>query len=351
MPAPLKTPTLLRAARLCVRPAFAPRTLSLPPFLSASRLTPLPPPPFPTSQPPKPGRAAIAFGLHSLTPADEFTVVAFDHEQAWFSPGLLPATPQNVAACGEWVRCEVHPRGMTDIMTPLRTALSVLAARGGAGPSGQQSLPFVFLVTDGCVHDERQICRFLEQQNAALMAPASGPEGGGFGAPGPRGLPRVCTFGIGTYCNHFFLRQLATSGRGAFDVAFRAHAIQVRPPRRPCVVVVLPLCRALCTVARGGGGAAGSVTACPSPLWPFQTPRPQPRSPRPSGPPWLPTQTQMQRMLTAAQRPVLSDVTLTLPGVAAAELYPYPLVRQGRGPGLAGRLAGQAHYATHRQVV
>ncbi len=33
----------------------------------------------------------------------------------------------------------------------------------------------------------------------------------------------------------------------------------------------------------------------------------------------------MQAMLTAAQRPVLSDVTLTLPGVKGCELYPYPL--------------------------
>ncbi len=41
------------------------------------------------------------------------------------------------------------------------------------------------------------------------------------------GIPRICTFGIGPYCNHYFLKQLATYGRGAFDVAFRPHAIQV----------------------------------------------------------------------------------------------------------------------------
>lgn len=36
-------------------------------------------------------------------------------------------------------------------------------------------------------------------------------------------------------------------------------------------------------------------------------------------------QTQMSRMLTAAAKPVLSDITLTLPGVEGCELYPYPL--------------------------
>lgn len=44
------------------------------------------------------------------------------------------------------------------------------------------------------------------------------------------GIPRICTFGIGPYCNHYFLKQLATYGRGAFDVAFRPHAIQVGVP-------------------------------------------------------------------------------------------------------------------------
>ncbi len=48
-----------------------------------------------------PCRSALLFGLRSLTPLDTFTVVAFDHEQLWFTPGgqLLPASQDNVAAC------------------------------------------------------------------------------------------------------------------------------------------------------------------------------------------------------------------------------------------------------------
>ncbi len=42
-------------------------------------------------------------------------------------------------------------------------------------------------------------------------------------------IPRLSTFAIGPYANHYFLKQLATYGRGAFDVAFRPHAIQVGP--------------------------------------------------------------------------------------------------------------------------
>jgi hypothetical protein len=40
--------------------------------------------------------------------------------------------------------------------------------------------------------------------------------------------PRIFTFGIGPYCNHYFLKQLATQGRGMFDVAFTNYNVQVR---------------------------------------------------------------------------------------------------------------------------
>ncbi|EFJ49032.1 hypothetical protein VOLCADRAFT_104477 [Volvox carteri f. nagariensis] len=185
--------------------------------------------------------SALSYGLRLLTPLDQFTVVAFDHEQLWFTPGgqLLPGTAQNVAACESWIHSSISARGLTDIRGPLQTAMGVLTAAAGAAAGGQypqqqqggeqhqqgaaavgtpRPLPFIFLVTDGCVTDEKDICRYVEQ-------------------------------------------HLATYGRGSFDVAFRPHAIQA----------------------------------------------------------------QMQNMLTAAQRPVLSDLTLTLPGVEQCELYPFPL--------------------------
>jgi len=39
-------------------------------------------------------------------------------------------------------------------------------------------------------------------------------------------LPRVCTFGIGRYCNHYFLKMLANIGRGMSDAAFTPARIQ-----------------------------------------------------------------------------------------------------------------------------
>lgn len=85
--------------------------------------------------------------------------------------------------------------------------------------------------------------------------------GSGAMALGALPLPRVCTFGIGPYCNHYALKQLATLGRGVFDVAFRLHNI-------------------------------GAL---------------------------------MQRMMVSCSKPLLSDVTLSLPGVTSAELYPHPI--------------------------
>jgi hypothetical protein len=41
-------------------------------------------------------------------------------------------------------------------------------------------------------------------------------------------LPRVCTFGIGRYCNHYFLKMLATIGQGSgFRVQGAGFRVQV----------------------------------------------------------------------------------------------------------------------------
>jgi hypothetical protein len=54
------------------------------------------------------------------------------------------------------------------------------------------------LLTDGCVANEREICHY---------------------ANGAATRTRILTFGIGIYCNWFFLKLLAQIGRGFFDVA------------------------------------------------------------------------------------------------------------------------------------
>ena len=70
------------------------------------------------------------------------------------------------------------------------------------------AVPLIYVVTDGAVENEREICRYMQE----VMS-----------APPPEGLmthPRVCTFGIGRYCNHYFLKMLSQIGKGLSDAAY-----------------------------------------------------------------------------------------------------------------------------------
>merc|ERR1712228_1104258 len=57
----------------------------------------------------------------------------------------------------------------------------------------QNRLPFVILLTDGKVQDEKEICKEVRDQ---------------------AGPVRVLTFGIGKYCSWYFLKILALQTRG-----------------------------------------------------------------------------------------------------------------------------------------
>ena len=227
--------------------------------------------------------AAVKTGLRLLLKGDEFNIIAFDHEQLYFRPaGLVRAEPAALAAAAAWVDRDCTARGMTDIATPLMAASAILAGSG-------TGVPYIFLITDGAVDNEKAICRSVAAATAAARAA---------GAAQLARLARVWTFGIGQFCNHVFLKQLATEGRGMSDVAFTPARIQP----------------------------------------------------------------QIERMLEAAARPVLTDVALLVEGLPPGlEIYPYPipdlfcgrpLVLSGRFHGtmpqlvgLAGTLPGGAPYS------
>ena len=72
----------------------------------------------------------------------------------------------------------------------------------------------VFVITDGAVEDEREICTFVER------AFKKG------GADPAAMLPRVNTFGIGRYANHYFLKMLANIGRGMNGAAYSPETVE-----------------------------------------------------------------------------------------------------------------------------
>jgi len=204
---------------------------------------------------------ALIVALDNLAPHDRFAICAFDHAQLWFggSPptpsssqveqlivemGLPPssnpvsnilgsvppskvtmadpsnyasesapypqdtmartpplcvdATPENIARAKQFV-FEIQARGLTDILSPMTQAFWGLFGDAALDEDSSSRVKTVFLITDGAVQDEREICQFADQISSVM---------------------RIFCFGIGSYCNAYFLRKLASIGRGYADVSY-----------------------------------------------------------------------------------------------------------------------------------
>ncbi|MFD0634074.1 VIT domain-containing protein [Catenulispora yoronensis] len=139
-------------------------------------------------------RRAAARIVDTLTAADRFAVLAFDHDIS--TPPDLPDDRLSAATDRHRFRAVQHlaaieARGGTEMARPLRRATDLLAA---AGPERD---PVLVLVTDGQVGDEDAL---LSDLSAALS-----------------GL-RVHTVGIDTAVNAGFLNRLATAGGGRCEL-------------------------------------------------------------------------------------------------------------------------------------
>ncbi|KAL3637787.1 hypothetical protein CASFOL_018235 [Castilleja foliolosa] len=108
----------------------------------------------------------------------------------------------------EWIRLNFIAEGDTHISAPLNQAINMFSKTG-------ISLPIIFLITDGAIEDEKDICVAM---SGHLMK-------------GGLNTPRICTFGIGSYCNHYFLQMLAQIGRGYYDAAFDIGSVNLRMER------------------------------------------------------------------------------------------------------------------------
>lgn len=191
-----------------------------------------------TGEPFQEATNALIMALRALTPhQDYFAIIVFDHEFQIYPPkgGMLTVTEVNISNCSEWIESNKPARGGTKILPPLQTALDVLN-KG----QDEKSLPFVVLLTDGCVENERKICAMAKDEVKNC---------------------RVLTFGIGSYCNWFFLKMLAQIGKGFSDV----------------VVYKEQICK------------------------------------------------QVLQLINMASYPVLTDVELTIPDVKEVKMFPFPI--------------------------
>ncbi|MFI6923665.1 VIT domain-containing protein [Nonomuraea spiralis] len=134
-------------------------------------------------------RRAAARIVDTLTAHDRFNVLTFDSVVEAAFEGLVEASDRNRYRAVEHL-ARVDARGGTELLEPLRRAITLLGA-----PDGRERV--VVLVTDGQVGNEDQI---LEQTGGALSA------------------MRVHTVGIDRAVNAGFLGRLAGLGAGRCEL-------------------------------------------------------------------------------------------------------------------------------------
>ncbi|KAK7363316.1 hypothetical protein VNO77_05455 [Canavalia gladiata] len=148
---------------------------------------------------------ALLTALSKLNPEDSFTIIAFNEKSCLFSKSMELASKDAVERAAEWINTNFIAGGGTNISHPLNTAIEMLS-------NAKNSVPIIFLVTDGTVKDERQICAMVKNHMINEESVC----------------PRIYTFGIGPFCNHYFLRMLAMIGRGRYDATLDADLIEPR---------------------------------------------------------------------------------------------------------------------------
>ncbi|KAL3535507.1 hypothetical protein ACH5RR_003968 [Cinchona calisaya] len=148
---------------------------------------------------------ALLSSLSKLDSQDLFNVVAFNGETYIFSSSLVPATREGIEKVTQWINMNLIAGGSTNILLPLTQALEMLS-------DTHNSIPIIFLITDGAVEDERHICDVMKRRLVDKR----------------KIFPRIYTFGIGAFCNHYFLRMLAMIGHGHHDASYDADSIEDR---------------------------------------------------------------------------------------------------------------------------
>ncbi|WVZ57241.1 hypothetical protein U9M48_007649 [Paspalum notatum var. saurae] len=148
---------------------------------------------------------AMSTTLSDLMQGDYFNIITFNDDVHSFSSSLEQVNEKTIGNAIEWMNSNFVAQGGTDIMRPLSEAMALLS-------NSHDVLPQIYLVTDGSVDDERNICHTLKTQ---LMKSGSK-------------SPRISTFGLGSYCNHYFLRMLASIGKGHYAAALDTGSIEGR---------------------------------------------------------------------------------------------------------------------------
>lgn len=153
---------------------------------------------------------AVCSALEELGPEDSFNIIAFNGEVSIFSSRMELACRDVIESANEWIDMNFVAGVGTNMLQPMKKALEMLSNSS----SNSSSIPIIFLVTDGTVEDERQICEAVKSYISSNRESIC--------------LPRIYTFGIGKYCNHYFLQMLATIGRGDHEAEYDADLVDIQ---------------------------------------------------------------------------------------------------------------------------
>ncbi|BBG98781.1 inter-alpha-trypsin inhibitor heavy chain-related protein, partial [Prunus dulcis] len=113
---------------------------------------------------------ALLASLSNLNRDDTFNIIAFNGEIHLFSSSMELATNEAMLKAKEWASTNLTANGGTNILLPLKQLLAKTS----------DSIPFIFLITDGAVEDEREICTIMK----------------GYLTSAGSVCPRISTFGI-----------------------------------------------------------------------------------------------------------------------------------------------------------
>ncbi|CAN7098898.1 hypothetical protein HID58_021901 [Brassica napus] len=158
-----------------------------------------------TGKPLEDVKNAISTALSKLSPGDSFNIMSFSDDTSLFSTSMEPATPDTVERGIEWMNKNFVVADGTNVLPPLEKAVEMLSNTRG-------SLPMIFFVTDGSVEDERHICDAMKKRLASAGSVC----------------PRIHTFGLGIFCNHYFLQMLANLSRGQHESVYNTDHIEER---------------------------------------------------------------------------------------------------------------------------
>ncbi|XP_010531895.1 PREDICTED: inter-alpha-trypsin inhibitor heavy chain H3-like [Tarenaya hassleriana] len=150
-------------------------------------------------------KSAISTALSKLSAGDSFNIITFSDDTSLFSTSMESATADAVERGIQWMSETFVASGGTSMLPPLEKAVEMLS-------NTRSSAPMIFFITDGSVEDERHIINVIKKRLACSGSLC----------------PRIYTFGIGIFCNHYFLKMLANLSKGQDESAYVTDHIEER---------------------------------------------------------------------------------------------------------------------------